>query len=457
MGDIMQNLVNANGLNFEAPATGMQLGERRQFSYSANSMFLASVESTDESTRSTQAFFRSDRVSLSIENSGHRVFAQALNISMSAESVAVGAEPAAKAHYGAIVPFQPPSPAEVANNVLSFVENRLQSEAESGSSPDKIADLLSQAREGVEKGFAMARNDIESLGLMNDDLASEIDESFSLIDAGLKGLESKYIANNDALVREHGDLDSPEENALPASSGSPVNAALVKQNEQHAIGEVRHVGRANTVGAWAEASSYMQIGSEFSLTTQDGDNVSIRFAQVDAAYFQGNVQAGSERYFYASSQFEGYQINVQGDLDEGEVSAINDLLSQVGEISDLFFGGEFQQAFSAALNVGFDASEIAAFSLNLSKVQVEEVSVYGDFKPDSTAKALEQNQPLIEMVNRLGYSVDVLKQFESQQFDFRDLLLEFIERETDSIEAENSISSSDFSQFASRALELLTS
>lgn len=88
---------------------------------------------------------------------------------------------------------QPPSASDVASTILGFVENRLQKEADAGADPERLADLMEQARAGIEKGYAEAREQIVALDMMNETLSGEIDKGFNLIQDGLSKLEDMFL------------------------------------------------------------------------------------------------------------------------------------------------------------------------------------------------------------------------------------------------------------------------
>ena len=87
--------------------------------------------------------------------------------------------------------FEAPSAEQVAGRVLGFVQQRLQSEARAGADPDRLAGLLAAARSGIKQGFAEAREQIEAMGLMNNQLDTDIDDSFSRLENGLAKLGEK--------------------------------------------------------------------------------------------------------------------------------------------------------------------------------------------------------------------------------------------------------------------------
>ncbi len=88
---------------------------------------------------------------------------------------------------------QPPSATDVANRLLGFVQNRLQTEADAGADIERLADLLAQARAGIDKGYGEAREQITALGLMTETLAGEIDDGFDRIQSGLLDLEKLFL------------------------------------------------------------------------------------------------------------------------------------------------------------------------------------------------------------------------------------------------------------------------
>ncbi|MBU2875526.1 DUF5610 domain-containing protein [Marinobacter salexigens] len=88
---------------------------------------------------------------------------------------------------------QPPSASDVASVILGFVQNRLQAEADGGADMEKLADLMSQARSGIEQGYAEARDQIVALDMMNETLGAEIDKGFDLIQDGLLKLEKLFL------------------------------------------------------------------------------------------------------------------------------------------------------------------------------------------------------------------------------------------------------------------------
>ena len=81
------------------------------------------------------------------------------------------------------------SPEKVADRVLGFVEQRLASEAAAGPSAERLGQLREQARAGIEQGFAEAREILDGLGLLQGQVAADIDETYQRIQDGFGQLQ----------------------------------------------------------------------------------------------------------------------------------------------------------------------------------------------------------------------------------------------------------------------------
>lgn len=219
----------------------------------------------------------------------------------------------------------------VVDTVAGFIEQRIAERQAEGASQEELNDLISQAKEGVAKGFNLARSDIDSLGLLNPSLEENIDAAEQGINARITDLEKNL--NSDA-----------EQGVLVTLSGA--NFSDSKSLERQ---------RANF---------------QFDLTTQEGDRIRIsarellqRQERITTAQDENSsITSVDARVKYASS----FSIKVQGDLNDDERSALEKLLVQVADISDTFFAGGVQDAFNQALGLEFDSTQIAKFSLDLS-------------------------------------------------------------------------------------------
>ncbi len=106
------------------------------------------------------------------------------------------------------------------------------------------------------------------------------------------------------------------------------------------------------------------------LTTQDGDVVRIQFRSTEKQRLaldsveSGGAQATSVQI--ASTQRLRSSIEIKGNIDAGELQAIQDFVGKIDALANDFFGGDIEAAFKAGSALEFDANEIARFSLKLS-------------------------------------------------------------------------------------------
>jgi hypothetical protein len=236
------------------------------------------------------------------------------------------------------------TPEKVAGRILGFIEQRLQSEAAAGADPAKLDKLLSQAREGVEKGFAEARKILDGMGVLKGQVAGDIDDTYKRIQDGL------------------GDLDKRFGSAVPSASDKVA------------------------VAGYSERFSALAETFDLSITTRDGDRLRISVAQASASWSQSSFAAsgdGKSTSVAASSQsgsmrIGGWQVSVEGELDADEIKALEKLFSQVQDLSDKFYAGDLAGAFDRAMALEMDSEQLASMSLRLTQTSVRQATdAYG--------------------------------------------------------------------------------
>jgi hypothetical protein len=140
------------------------------------------------------------------------------------------------------------------------------------------------------------------------------------------------------------------------------------------------------------------------LMTKDGDRISLSFKQ-SAQSSSFSEQQGSS--FMTAAGFEQgteWQMDVIGDLDEGEQAALSSLLQGVEKLSHTFFSGDLGGALEQAMQLGFDGNELASMSLNLRQESFSSVSrAYNSVQPKLPTPDLENLSSSL-----LGYNDDYL-------------------------------------------------
>lgn len=190
-------------------------------------------------------------------------------------------------------------------------------------SPAKASKALISFRARVQETASYVR---ETVGVENDDV-DEIDNVVAKVDKGLDELEDK-VANN----RE--------------SSASVL--AVDTRSKQRSTIRIR---------------------------TQEGDVVKLSLKRVetmsakDVAENDGEMSVTSTEV--AVSSRSRMKLSVEGDLNESELSAIQNVFAQAEMIADEFFGGDIGAAFNVAQGFEFDTEQLARVNM---KFRMREVS-----------------------------------------------------------------------------------
>ncbi len=268
------------------------------------------------------------------------------------------------------------TPEKVSERILGFVSGRILA----GGDNEQQNELLAQAREGIEKGFAEARDILDSLDVLNGKVKSDADSTYDLIQQGLDRLDQKINAKDEAL-------EGKTEQALN-----------------------KNVQEASIENSYARSES-----TQVSITTAEGDKILIDLFKEQSAQLEQHYRQNKEGSSYSQSQSfsasTGVNYQVDGDLDENEQKAIDDLLKNITQVSNQFFSGDTQQAFKTAMEMNFDSKELTRFSLNLSYQESRQtaISTYSSYQPKSlpqseqasTQNGLKEMSTFIKQLDQL--------------------------------------------------------
>lgn len=118
--------------------------------------------------------------------------------------------------------------------------------------------------------------------------------------------------------------------------------------------------------------------STIQIRTQEGDVVRFSLKKVDAvsasdvAYADGNMSITSTEV--AVSSRSRMMMSVEGDLNESELAAIQNVFAQAEMIADEFFGGDIAAAFNVAQNFEFDTEQLARVKMRFRLREVSNVA-----------------------------------------------------------------------------------
>jgi len=257
------------------------------------------------------------------------------------------------------------TPDKVADRVAGFVGMGLDQARAEGRSEADIQKMHEAAMRGIEKGFAEAKEILEGLDILNQgNIEPTIDETFDKTMAAVQAL----LPSNDNQV-----------------SGPRRGAEAFYASERYASAET----------------------FSLSLTTQDGDEVTIEFGNAEYQNISAaGASAGGSSALSTSLErgsASSMYFSVEGDLSDEELGAINDLLRDVNDIADEFFDGDIQAAFDKATEFEMDGSQLASMNLRLTRTETYSAasaySAVGSLPSFGNADALA---PLNDMGSKLN-------------------------------------------------------
>lgn len=298
------------------------------------------------------------------------------------------------------------SPEKTAVNILRHVTRNVEMMREQGASDDQIQSRLDAAREGIAAGYADAKEMLEGMGKMTVELEAEINKGFELVMEGLDQLgqgESPELLDAYAQSQPTSeptpkpdvptpsvpvpDVDSPVSSApspdvpTPQVPVPPAPDAGIPDNE---IPEYEIPEQTGAPVISVDASRQRESSFNLQVITADGDQVEVTFNRsVSGSLSYSNDGSGVS---LSASRDAQWSLSVEGELDQGEMDALNQLMQDAVDISNSFFAGDLGEALSAAMELGYDSKELASFSLELKQRSVSSVSrAYGSAGPEIPA------------------------------------------------------------------------
>jgi hypothetical protein len=265
----------------------------------------------------------------------------------------------------------------IAKNVLSFVRGELHDARNRGASEQQLQGLLNQAREGIEKGFASAKEVLQGRFETESRLERQLERAFNRIQRGLSRIDNRLTPNIDGANSQiHQSLvtqptqtfpqSDPHSHAATKAAGSTPAASIQAQHQTTQIeySKIRDVQASRSF--------------ELSIKTQEGDTVNLRIqkfynSQVskEAIFNEDGFTVNIDRQVQKGKEIS-YQVN--GDINDKEQAAIDKLIKNVDRLADKFYNGNFAGAFQKATRIGIDADQLANFSLNLQSSKTVEVT-----------------------------------------------------------------------------------
>ena len=299
--------------------------------------------------------------------------------------------------------FTPLTAEQAAGNILGFIAKQLDRDKAAGASAEELESRLQAGLKGFKQGFNEAKEKLEALSLLSPPVHASITKTYDLVMEGIDDLALQHL----------GKLLAPAEVKV---SGSETNADTAVRAENTALYSQYLAHRADTFS--------------FEPITGEGDKVVISAARQETNSASVQVGDGNLSLQASSQSTSSFSLTVEGDLNDDERAAINQLLVQVDALAADFYRGDVQGAFESALGLGYDSDQISAFALNLTRVEVQRASTaYSGEGSNRDGGIQQQLAPLGHFVKDLLAAMDSAKQFEQPRALLGDLAEKLVQPE----------------------------
>jgi hypothetical protein len=160
-------------------------------------------------------------------------------------------------------------------------------------------------------------------------------------------------------------------------------------------------------------AQYLSLSNnaEYTFTTAEGDEVSISFADAyeSKAASSYSKNGDNEAFVSESSQSRdlSFSMTVNGDLNEQEQQAINELMEDLQSVSETFFSGSLEDAFEQAKELNLGNEQLVGFTMDLKQTKtVAAIKGYEEYKPAPEKEVAEKiapfNDDLKQAFNKAG-------------------------------------------------------
>ncbi|CAM4287152.1 DUF5610 domain-containing protein [Pseudoalteromonas byunsanensis] len=257
----------------------------------------------------------------------------------------------------------------ITKNVLDFVTAAVSKAKVNGKDDDTLREMLGAARKGVQMGIDEATEELKGVNAFNDEIGQGIEKAREGIFKGLDEFEKS--------------LFDPKPESVQVSEAQ--FASLSNQ-------------------------------AEYSFTTAEGDEVKITFSdarsQTNAASYS---QKGNDHGLAVGQHTQhevSFSIVINGELNQQEQQAINEMMKDVRDVSDNFFSGAYDNAFEKAKELNIDNDQIANFTMDLRQTKTS--AAISQYQQSNPLKDLEKSlQPLdkqLENIHEQGKKLGIEKQ-----------------------------------------------
>jgi hypothetical protein len=258
------------------------------------------------------------------------------------------------------------SPETSAHNILNFVEDRLASLKAAGASPEQLQKTLDDGLKGFETGRDQAIDILKGYGMYDGPIKAGVEKTTELVKQGVEELAKAYLPAAQAPAA--GAAPAPATPTEAVKSGGTV-AAPATSGSNTVLPSVNRYRASFSTGQTLDLTVQTRDGDTIRISIQSLQKLRVSGAQWNGmtgfAGLQGNGTLESFRGLYSESML----FEVDGELDDAEKAALDDLLVSIMDLADSFYGGDMAAAMDKAMQLAFDPQELTSMALNMTQTR----------------------------------------------------------------------------------------
>lgn len=221
-----------------------------------------------------------------------------------------------------------------------------------------------------QQGYASVQDASSS-----DDVAQDALQTAKMLTAESPTTAAKSLISFKAKVHE---TASYVRETVGADDFSEVDEAVAKVDAGIAKLEDEVANSRESSASILEVDTRTKQRSTIRIRTQEGDVVKLSLRRTDSLSATDKAQSDGESASTSTevsvSSRSRMMLKVDGDLNESELAAIQNVFAQAEQIANDFFGGDLQAAFASAEGFEFDTEQLARVNMKFRMQQHTEIS-----------------------------------------------------------------------------------
>lgn len=265
------------------------------------------------------------------------------------------------------------SPEDSAANILNFIEERLKSLKAGGASVEDMQKALDDGLGGYQTGRDQAIDILKGYGMYEGPIKSGVEKTTALVEKGIDELGKKYLGAATAVPESAAPVQPAKQVAVPAAvSSTPAKPVSVPSDDDEQATAVPSVSRYR-------AKLYNEDTLDMTVKTRDGDTVTISISALQALRVNGadwtgmtgfaGLQGDGSLSTFKGMYSESMLFEVDGELDDAEKAALDELIASVMDLADSFYGGDMAAALDKASQLALDPAELSSMALEMTQTR----------------------------------------------------------------------------------------